>query len=189
MEDFQLHLPYYIVLIMMLFGSFLVGYFFGGKSKERIVVKTEQVKVPLASSSNIGKSAKDDFSATDGTKAAGRLEIDELSRPGPVRAMKTRERSGSLSDDAKVSMIEDKIDFVTLGRAEPHEKDDFQKIVGVGPFVEEKLNEIGIYTYSQLANMTDHDINGITQLIDFFPGRIHRDDWKGQAGALKASKK
>ncbi|BAO56256.1 hypothetical protein [Nonlabens marinus] len=185
MEDFNLHLPYYAIIAAMLLGAFLIGYFFGGRSQKTIVVKTEQVKVPLSPNAQ----TEDQKSEPKASKAQERIDIDELSRPGPVRAMKTRERSGSLSSDAKTTIIEEKLDFSTLGRGDRHNKDDFQKIVGIGPFVEEKLNEIGIYNYSQLSNMTDQDMLGITQLIDFFPGRIHRDDWKGQAAALLIEKK
>jgi predicted flap endonuclease-1-like 5' DNA nuclease len=187
MENFTTHLPYYAVLLVMLLGAFLIGYFFGGKTKETIVVKTEQVKVPL--SSGLGLNMNKSKDNANPIKKVEHIEIDDLSKPGPIRAMKTRERSGSLSSDAKISILEDKIDFSTMGRAEPHEKDDFQKIVGIGPYVEEQLNGIRIYKFSQLANMTDQDINGITQLIEFFPGRIHRDDWRGQAAALQTYKK
>jgi predicted flap endonuclease-1-like 5' DNA nuclease len=187
MEDFTTHLPYYAVLLVMFLGAFLIGYFFGGKSKDTIVIKTEEVEVPL--SKGLEADAPKSQDKKNPVKKVEHIEIDDLSKPGPVRAMKTRERSGSLSSDAKISIIEEKIDFSTMGRAEPHEKDDFQKIVGIGPFVEEQLNDIRIYKYSQLAKMTDQDINGITQLIEFFPGRIHRDDWRGQAAALQTDKK
>ena len=33
-------------------------------------------------------------------------------------------------------------------------KDDLQVIKGIGPFIEEKLNALGITTYRQIANMT-----------------------------------
>ena len=113
-----------------------------------------------------------------------RIEIDDISEPGKIRAMKTRERAGRLSDEVKTVMASKIIDFSNIGTGDKAQSDDFQKIVGIGSFVEEKLNTIGIYNYSQLAQMTDADINAITKVIEFFPGRIHRDDWKGQAKDL-----
>ena len=58
------------------------------------------------------------------------------------------------------------------------------KINGIGPYIEQKLNEIDIYTYRQISNLKEADIRTVTELIDFFPGRIERDDWVGQAAAL-----
>ena len=58
-------------------------------------------------------------------------------------------------------------------------------IKGVGPYIELKLNEIGIYNYDQISRLKESDIRIITDLIDFFPGRIERDNWVGQAEALK----
>lgn len=77
-----------------------------------------------------------------------------------------------------------KLNFSNIGHARPEAKDDLKQIAGIGPFIEEKLNTIGIYTYSQLSKMNDEEIDAITELIEFFPGRIKRDDWKGQAKNL-----
>lgn len=63
-------------------------------------------------------------------------------------------------------------------------KDDLAKIEGIGPFIENKLNKIGIYTYDDLAEMDSARIEQVTQDIGFFPGRIERDNWVGQARDL-----
>ena len=69
--------------------------------------------------------------------------------------------------------------------ATAEEKDDLKKINGIGPFIEDKLNEIGIYTYEQISQFDEELIDLVTDAIQFFPGRIFRDDWVGQATALK----
>ena len=69
--------------------------------------------------------------------------------------------------------------------ASAEERDDLKKINGIGPFIEEKLNEISIYTYEQISQLDDNLIEQITNAIQFFPGRIKRDDWVGQAQQLK----
>ncbi|MFK8100923.1 MAG: hypothetical protein AB8G15_00295 [Saprospiraceae bacterium] len=63
-------------------------------------------------------------------------------------------------------------------------KDNLQLINGVGPFIEEKLNEIGIYAFEQIEQFDDEIIEKVTEAIQFFPGRIKRDDWVGQASEL-----
>ena len=63
-------------------------------------------------------------------------------------------------------------------------KDDLQVIKGVGPFLEEKLNALGITTYQQLANMNDKLEEQVNEAIEFFPGRVKRDQWVDQAKVL-----
>jgi len=60
-------------------------------------------------------------------------------------------------------------------------KDNLQKINGIGKTAESKLNDAGIYTYEQISNLNSNDIEKLTQIINFFPGRIAKDDWIGQA--------
>lgn len=80
------------------------------------------------------------------------------------------------------------INFARIGRAGAHDKDDLQQIKGVGPFIEQKLNALGIYTFAQLSNFNQEDENKVNEAIEFFPGRIRRDAWVEQAKALKAGK-
>jgi N utilization substance protein A len=65
------------------------------------------------------------------------------------------------------------------------EPDDLKKISGVGPRLEEKLNALGVYHYSQIAAFTPENVAWIDQYLNF-KGRIDRDDWIGQAGLLMA---
>jgi predicted flap endonuclease-1-like 5' DNA nuclease len=76
------------------------------------------------------------------------------------------------------------IDFSTLGFASASDSDDLQRIKGVGPVIAEKLNALGIYTFSQLANMTPEIEEEVNVAIEFFPGRIKRDEWANQARTL-----
>jgi alpha-tubulin suppressor-like RCC1 family protein len=61
------------------------------------------------------------------------------------------------------------------------ERDNLQDIKGVGPFIEEKLNALGIYTFKQIANMNLEIEEQVNVAIEFFPGRIRRDEWAKQA--------
>jgi predicted flap endonuclease-1-like 5' DNA nuclease len=67
---------------------------------------------------------------------------------------------------------------------EPDEKDDLTKIKGVGPFIEKRLNMIGIYTFQQLAELSPEMIDRVGAAIEFFPHRIIKDNWVGQARAF-----
>ncbi|HEA29624.1 MAG TPA: hypothetical protein ENH91_06475 [Leeuwenhoekiella sp.] len=81
------------------------------------------------------------------------------------------------------------LNFDRLSYANASIKDNLQRIVGIGPFTEQKLNDIGIYTYAQISNLKDQDIQIITELIRFFPDRIKNDKWTEQAKMLTSQKK
>ncbi|NUN99411.1 MAG: hypothetical protein HUU01_02210 [Saprospiraceae bacterium] len=72
--------------------------------------------------------------------------------------------------------------------APPIEKDDLTLIVGIGPFLEKKLNELGIYTFDQISAFDAEAITRVTRDIGYFAGRIERDDWIGQAARLQKLK-
>jgi len=81
------------------------------------------------------------------------------------------------------------LDFAHIGRAAAVEADDLKDIVGVGPFLEKKLHAIGIYTFRQVANLTREDVAKVNDIIEFFPGRIERDDWVGQSAEFERKKR
>lgn len=64
------------------------------------------------------------------------------------------------------------------------EKDDLTKIEGIGPFLQGKLHEMGVYTYAEIASWDDAQVAAVTDRIGYFPGRIEKDDWVGQARKL-----
>jgi small subunit ribosomal protein S2 len=64
------------------------------------------------------------------------------------------------------------------------EADDLKKIDGVGPVIEKKLNELGIYHFKQIATLSKEQADAIDEAIAF-KGRIERDDWLGQATKLQ----
>ncbi len=77
------------------------------------------------------------------------------------------------------------INFDRIGVvAEGTPKDDLKRISGIGPFIEEKLNSIGILTFSQISRFTPEDEDKVNDVIEFFPGRIRRDQWVRQAKEL-----
>src|SRR5690606_7506656 len=67
-------------------------------------------------------------------------------------------------------------------------QDDLQRINGIGPVLEQKLHQIGIFTYTQISRMTDVDYELLKEIISEFPGSPQQDDWAGQALILKNEK-
>ncbi len=78
----------------------------------------------------------------------------------------------------------DKIHYTRIGTAKKEEEDDLTVINGIGGWISEKLNALDIFTYRQISNFTDEDIEEVTEAIEYFPGRIERDEWILQAKEL-----
>ncbi len=85
---------------------------------------------------------------------------------------------------AKVQAKKHLLNFDSFGEASAMEKDDLKIISGIGPFIEKKLNMLGIYTFTQISRLSSEDIASLTEAIEFFPGRIERDHWVSQAKGL-----
>ncbi len=67
-------------------------------------------------------------------------------------------------------------------------KDDLKLISGVGPALEKKLNDLGIFTFKQVSEFDGDMVETVNDAIEFFPGRVQRDDWVGQAKKLYQTK-
>jgi len=63
-------------------------------------------------------------------------------------------------------------------------RDDLKMIKGVGPAIEKTLNEIGIFRFQQIADMSEYDIDRVAKRLRGFHSRIYREDWIGQARDL-----
>ena len=68
------------------------------------------------------------------------------------------------------------------------DKDDLKQIKGVGPVIEKTLNELGICLFSQIAEMSEVEIDRVAQRLKGFRSRIYREDWIGQARDLQFRK-
>jgi predicted flap endonuclease-1-like 5' DNA nuclease len=90
-------------------------------------------------------------------------------------------------DNETISRIKERkylINFSRIGIGNYDNKDNLQVIKGIGKTVELKLHLIGIYTYKQIANFNTDDIEIVNKAIEFFPGRILKDNWVKQAQKL-----
>lgn len=63
--------------------------------------------------------------------------------------------------------------------------DDLTAITGIGPRIGEVLNELGIFTYAQIASWTGENETWIENHLSF-KGRVSRENWVEQAKTLMA---
>jgi len=68
---------------------------------------------------------------------------------------------------------------------DPAAHDDLKRVKGIGPKNEDALNELGIYTFKQIAEWTPENVDWVEDFLSF-PGRIERENWIGQAKLLAA---
>lgn len=61
--------------------------------------------------------------------------------------------------------------------------DNLKRISGIGHVNETKLNELGVWTFRQIADWTGDNAEWVGSYLAF-PGRIEREDWVGQAARL-----
>ena len=71
-----------------------------------------------------------------------------------------------------------------LGTPGAGHKDDLKVINGIGPKMEGILNSFGIQAWEQLAVLKKKEVEDVNNALDFFPGRIERDEWVPQAKDL-----
>jgi len=116
-------------------------------------------------------------------ESSGGANPSLLAKTMPIQENPLAGNSPTGAADQVRSALGNKIPLAT-----EDQKDDLKLINGVGPFIEQKLNGLGIYTFEQVSQFDDEFSNQVTDAIEFFPGRIQRDDWAGQAKALMDGK-
>lgn len=101
--------------------------------------------------------------------------------PSIQEVLQPKERSKEAITLARIKERAKSLNFDRIGYSRPEQADDLKRIKGIGPFLEKKLNSIGIYSFFQLANFESEDEDKVNEAIEFFPGRIKRDHWVSQA--------
>ena len=88
-------------------------------------------------------------------------------------------------DDASIAEAFNEAFNEKLSEPERDGRDDLKQIKGVGPAIEKTLNELGIFSFEQIADMSEYDIDRVAQRLKGFRSRIYREDWIGQARELR----
>ncbi len=65
----------------------------------------------------------------------------------------------------------------------PEAPDDLKQISGIGPKLEQVLNSMGIWSFSQIEAWTPEEVAWVDDFLQF-KGRIDRDEWIAQASKL-----
>jgi len=185
----QLQTPEFLGVLALMLSTFLIGYFFGfylEKTKKRALINRLKKEVNALRNpkkiSNINV-IYDEIKPRKHASATQQLTASQ----NTAKAHTTKQTIAAKARSEFVNYNHDKpmLDFESIGKGDKYNADSLMQINGIGPYIEQRLNEIGIYNYSQISKLQLKDIVIITHLIDFFPGRIERDNWVQQANALK----
>ena len=77
-----------------------------------------------------------------------------------------------------------RINYDRIGIAHKEDAQDLTAIHGIGGWIPEKLYALDIFTYEPISRFSEEDVNSVTEIREFFPGRIERDKWVSQAKEL-----
>ena len=134
-----------------------------------------------------GREASNDPNDSDESGDEDLIDADEMLEAGNDTA--TAALSDEDEDEDEVEdEDEDEDEALAADAALNGARDSLQAIKGVGPAIEKTLNEMGIFSYQQIANMSEYDIDRIAKRLKGFRSRIYREDWIGQARDLSDQK-
>jgi molybdopterin-containing oxidoreductase family membrane subunit len=101
-----------------------------------------------------------------------------------MSATKKVEETAAPTTEKSQAKVADLLSKLGSFDASKDKADDLKKVKGIGPKMEETLNQIGIFTYAQVSKMTNAEYDLLDDITGSFPGRAQRDDWAGQAKKL-----
>ena len=125
----------------------------------------------------VARAAIDGISRSQGAQG---VDIGEAETPVAEPLPEPAETEGGRRAEASTT---DQFELLSAPRGAP---DDLAKIAGVGPQIEKKLNEHGVFHYWQLAAMTPDEAAKLDADLKF-NGRVARDKWSDQARGLMAA--
>lgn len=187
-----------IEILIMLLVAFIIGFIIAWLLFRNKTSSDHTEDLSMAEKRDLEKqlsechSQRDDLSnkLTEASSKVATLEAEVqkmVKTPEPLApSLEEEVPNETPTEDAFVFSAEQEQNAKKLGftKAQGNKKDDLKRISGVGPFIEKKLNNLGIYTFSQISEFNEETIDKVTEAIEFFPGRIKRDNWVRQAGDL-----
>ncbi len=96
-------------------------------------------------------------------------------------------RAEHRAEDAHIEINIDKV-LHSVGTALKADADDLKLINGIGPVYEEKLNELGIYTFEQISKLKAADREELSAIDGITRDKIEEDEWVKQAKELLKNK-
>ena len=139
--------------------------------------KKEKEEAKTAAPKNETKPAAKTETKKEAPKAKAEVEVSE----------NLVTRAEHRAEDANIEINIDKV-LHSIGTALKSDADDLQLINGIGPVYEEKLNELGIYTFEQISKLKAADREELSAIDGITRDKIEADEWVKQAKELLKNK-
>ena len=164
-----------------------------GTKKEE---KKEDAKPVAKKEATKEKAAPVEKAATPKAKAEKAIPKKEVSKKmeAKPKANKEEEVSENLvtraehrAEDQHIEIDVDKL-LHSIGTSTKADADDLKEINGIGPTYEERLNEVGVFTYEQISNLKAADRDELSALEGITREKIESEEWVKQAKELLKKK-
>ena len=139
-----------------------------GDYADMITAAKQQAEQRAERRSNAGQTKTASATDTSAEKAPKKAEPKKARKPEKSKDEVVKERAAIVDDTAPLFTKPE-------GPA-----DDLTKINGIGPVIVDKLNELGITQFQQIANLTEDEVAKVDERLSF-KGRIDREEWIAQA--------
>ncbi len=88
---------------------------------------------------------------------------------------------GLVTSEVQKDRIDEMLERIGTFSPSTQEADDLTKLKSVGPLMQQRLHQLGIYTFSQVSKLEALDFELLNEIIENFPGEAKREDWVAQA--------
>lgn len=167
-------------IIICLLAAALIGFMIGYltcKSRTKKTASEETIEKPAIENSDEPEEVTEEVVEPEIKPASEEIEIPTEDAIG--KALEALDEIDKQEDTE--TLLSEKPELLTSPRN--GEKDNLTEIKGIGPKVENKLNEAGIYHFDQIANWTQENIQWLEENT-VFAHRAKKDLWIPQAKAL-----
>lgn len=177
MKWFPGRLAFYLDTALLFFAFYIIGCLLGGASPD--VIDRWKAAKAKANQPSVGNS-------TTQTKTAAVPPAPTVIPDAPTGPILPSGSSSSTPPESR-SVGDTTIDYP--GKmppvAEPRASapDDLKRITGVGRAEEQRLHDLGIWQFAQIAAWTSENVKWVGSYLAF-PGRIERERWVEQARDL-----
>ncbi|SDD61851.1 large subunit ribosomal protein L21 [Pricia antarctica] len=156
--------------------------------------KKEEAK-PVAKKDAKEKSAPAENAAAPKAKAEKATPQKEASTKSETKAKPDKDevsenlisRAEHRAEDSHIEIDVDKL-LHSIGTSTKADADDLKEINGIGPAYEERLNEVGVYTYEQISKLKAADRDELSALDGITREKIESEEWVKQARELLKKK-
>ena len=185
-----------LLLILIALIGIILGYLFGKlsckkKTSDTYFQKNDYCEEEHTSRNNFLSDLDDEKPAILSDKNVATASQEKYSIAGSSsqedeeQLSVARDHALVKTEESEDEVISDEYKPLLLSEPRGGKADNLCRIKGIGFVIEEKLHNLGVFHFDQIAAWTENEIKWVDSHLAF-SGRILREDWIGQAKKLAA---